>query len=68
MMAFVFMRNKNENGRDSFKLYSILMSLIHRYTIDKPPSGWEEPSPPTQRRNIPNYDDGTSLWAPSVRI
>lgn len=26
------------------------------------PSGWEEPSPPTQRRNIPNYDDGTSLW------
>lgn len=27
------------------------------------PSGWEEPSPPTQRRNMPNYDDGTSLWA-----
>ncbi|XP_023288422.1 trinucleotide repeat-containing gene 6C protein isoform X2 [Orussus abietinus] len=27
------------------------------------PSGWEEPSPPTQRRNVPNYDDGTSLWA-----
>lgn len=26
------------------------------------PSGWEEPSPPAQRRNIPNYDDGTSLW------
>lgn len=26
------------------------------------PSGWEEPSPPTQRRNIPNFDDGTSLW------
>lgn len=25
-------------------------------------SGWEEPSPPTQRRNMPNYDDGTSLW------
>ncbi|EDW83596.2 uncharacterized protein Dwil_GK13697, isoform C [Drosophila willistoni] len=25
-------------------------------------SGWEEPSPPPQRRNIPNYDDGTSLW------
>lgn len=25
-------------------------------------SGWEEPSPPTQRRNIPNFDDGTSLW------
>ncbi|KAF7266603.1 hypothetical protein GWI33_020105 [Rhynchophorus ferrugineus] len=24
--------------------------------------GWEEPSPPSQRRNIPNYDDGTSLW------
>lgn len=36
--------------------------------LDKPPTGWEEPSPPTQRRNIPNYDDGTSLWAPSVRI
>lgn len=35
---------------------------------NKPPSGWEEPSPPTQRRNIPNYDDGTSLWAPSVSI
>ena len=27
------------------------------------PTGWEEPSPPTQRRNMPNYDDGTSLWA-----
>ncbi|XP_018330621.1 protein Gawky isoform X2 [Agrilus planipennis] len=25
-------------------------------------SGWEEPSPPTQRRTVPNYDDGTSLW------
>lgn len=25
-------------------------------------NGWEEPSPPQQRRNIPNYDDGTSLW------
>lgn len=25
-------------------------------------SGWEEPSPPSQRRNMPNYDDGTSLW------
>jgi trinucleotide repeat-containing gene 6 protein len=25
-------------------------------------TGWEEPSPPAQRRNIPNYDDGTSLW------
>ncbi|XP_050301424.1 protein Gawky isoform X2 [Anthonomus grandis grandis] len=24
--------------------------------------GWEEPSPPTQRRTMPNYDDGTSLW------
>ncbi|KAG8224852.1 hypothetical protein J437_LFUL005455, partial [Ladona fulva] len=29
---------------------------------DMKPTGWEEPSPPTQRRNIPNYDDGTSLW------
>ncbi|XP_034242779.1 protein Gawky isoform X1 [Thrips palmi] len=26
------------------------------------PSGWEEPSPPPQRRNLTNYDDGTSLW------
>ncbi|XP_059475885.1 protein Gawky isoform X3 [Neocloeon triangulifer] len=26
------------------------------------PSGWEEPSPPAQRRQAPNYDDGTSLW------
>ncbi|KAK9888232.1 hypothetical protein WA026_000500 [Henosepilachna vigintioctopunctata] len=25
-------------------------------------AGWEEPSPPSQRRNMPNYDDGTSLW------
>lgn len=25
-------------------------------------TGWEEPSPPSQRRNMPNYDDGTSLW------
>ncbi|XP_054285259.1 protein Gawky-like isoform X2 [Macrosteles quadrilineatus] len=25
-------------------------------------NGWEEPSPPQQRRNIPGYDDGTSLW------
>lgn len=41
--------------------------MCPNYVIDnKPPSGWEEPSPPTQRRNIPNYDDGTSLWAPSV--
>lgn len=24
--------------------------------------GWEEPSPPSQRRAMPNYDDGTSLW------
>lgn len=36
----------------------------------KPPtigSGWEEPSPPPQRRNIPNYDDGTSLWSQQNR-
>lgn len=38
-------------------------------TFSDKPTGWEEPSPPTQRRNIPNYDDGTSLWsAQSVRI
>ncbi|KAH8256375.1 hypothetical protein KR032_005303 [Drosophila birchii] len=30
--------------------------------ISKQISGWEEPSPPPQRRSIPNYDDGTSLW------
>ncbi|KAL1116327.1 hypothetical protein AAG570_005822 [Ranatra chinensis] len=30
----------------------------------KPTTGWEEPSPPAQRRNMPNYDDGTSLWGP----
>jgi len=27
-----------------------------------PSSGWEEPSPPAQRRQVTNYDDGTSLW------
>lgn len=26
------------------------------------PTGWEEPSPPSQRRNVP-YDDGTSVWS-----
>ncbi|XP_055714546.1 protein Gawky isoform X2 [Phlebotomus papatasi] len=26
------------------------------------PSGWEEPSPPAQRRAVGNFDDGTSLW------
>lgn len=25
-------------------------------------AGWEEPSPPAQRRSMPNYDDGTLLW------
>ncbi|XP_050540976.1 protein Gawky isoform X3 [Daktulosphaira vitifoliae] len=25
-------------------------------------SGWEEPSPTDHRRNLLNYDDGTSLW------
>lgn len=37
----------------------------------KPPgggTGWEEPSPPPQRRNIPNYDDGTSLWGQQSRV
>lgn len=32
------------------------------------PTGWEEPSPPAQRRNIPNYDDGTSLWGQQQRV
>ncbi|XP_020716288.1 protein Gawky isoform X2 [Ceratitis capitata] len=31
-------------------------------------TGWEEPSPPPQRRNIPNYDDGTSLWGQQTRV
>lgn len=31
-------------------------------------TGWEEPSPPPQRRNIPNYDDGTSLWSQQSRV
>lgn len=38
--------------------------------LAKPPtvgSGWEEASPPPQRRNIPNYDDGTSLWSQQNR-
>lgn len=30
-------------------------------------SGWEDASPPPQRRNIPNYDDGTSLWGQQSR-
>uniref|UniRef100_A0A1A9V7V6 UBA domain-containing protein n=1 Tax=Glossina austeni TaxID=7395 RepID=A0A1A9V7V6_GLOAU len=36
----------------------------------KPPpgTGWEEPSPPPQRRNLPNYDDGTSLWGQQSRV
>lgn len=37
----------------------------------KPPltgSGWEESSPPPQRRNMPNYDDGTSLWGQQTRV
>ncbi|XP_030379857.1 protein Gawky isoform X2 [Scaptodrosophila lebanonensis] len=36
--------------------------------ISKQISGWEEPSPPPQRRNIPNYDDGTSLWGQQTRV
>lgn len=30
--------------------------------MSKTVSGWEEPSPPAARRNMPNFDDGTSLW------
>lgn len=30
--------------------------------MTKGSSGWEEPSPPAARRNMPNFDDGTSLW------
>ncbi|KRF85369.1 protein Gawky isoform X2 [Drosophila virilis] len=36
--------------------------------ISKQITGWEEPSPPPQRRNIPNYDDGTSLWGQQSRL
>jgi len=36
--------------------------------LSKQISGWEEPSPPPQRRNIPNYDDGTSLWGQQARV
>ncbi|KAH8269795.1 hypothetical protein KR018_008133 [Drosophila ironensis] len=36
--------------------------------ISKQISGWEEPSPPPQRRSIPNYDDGTSLWGQQARV
>ncbi|CAG9864079.1 unnamed protein product [Phyllotreta striolata] len=39
--------------------------MHHHNKMPVPPgngAGWEEPSPPTQRRNVPNYDDGTSLW------
>lgn len=36
--------------------------------ISKQITGWEEPSPPPQRRNIPNYDDGTSLWGQQTRV
>ncbi|KAH8335847.1 hypothetical protein KR074_006314 [Drosophila pseudoananassae] len=36
--------------------------------ISKQISGWEEPSPPPQRRSIPNYDDGTSLWGQQPRV
>ncbi|XP_018799542.1 PREDICTED: protein Gawky-like [Bactrocera latifrons] len=31
-------------------------------------TGWEEPSLPPHRRNIPNYDDGTSLSGQQSRI
>lgn len=40
-------------------------TIHHHNKMPVPPgngAGWEEPSPPTQRRNVPNYDDGTSLW------
>ncbi|KAH8395735.1 hypothetical protein KR222_007550 [Zaprionus bogoriensis] len=36
--------------------------------ISKQITGWEEPSPPPQRRNIPNYDDGTSVWSQQTRV
>ncbi|XP_055373352.1 protein Gawky isoform X2 [Condylostylus longicornis] len=32
-------------------------------------TGWgDEPSPPPQRRNLQNYDDGTSLWGQQSRV
>ncbi|EDW99326.1 protein Gawky isoform X1 [Drosophila yakuba] len=36
--------------------------------MSKQISGWEEPSPPPQRRSVPNYDDGTSLWGQQTRV
>lgn len=52
----------------------MLFSVINQWSGPPPPkdlnpmnnnkgNGWEEPSPPTDhRRNLLNYDDGTSLW------
>lgn len=37
-------------------------------TMASKPTGWEEPSPPPQRRNISNYDDSTSLWGQQSRV
>ncbi|XP_053697136.1 protein Gawky-like [Sabethes cyaneus] len=31
----------------------------------KPQTGWDESSPPASRRNMPNLDDGTTLWGGS---
>lgn len=52
----------------------MLFSVINQWSGPPPPkdlnpmnnnnkvNGWEEPSPTDHRRNLLNYDDGTSLW------
>ncbi|XP_022916638.1 protein Gawky [Onthophagus taurus] len=59
----------NGAGADAFWTQTAQQTTTHHMHQPKMPmgpgnnTGWEEPSPPSQRRNIPpNYDDGTSLW------
>lgn len=32
------------------------------------PSGWDEHSPPAQKRQVPQYDDGTAVWGNPSQI
>lgn len=55
----------------------MLFSVINQWSGPPPPkdinpmnnnskgNGWEEPSATDHRRNLLNYDDGTSLWGNS---
>lgn len=43
-------------------------SIASQKDLNKPGTGWEEPSPPAVRRNMPNFDDGTSLWGQQPRV